>query len=113
MFSFVQHSALRRLSFVFYRCSALWRWAYDTDWSLLKQVVHKSVFVLTMISRSVRKQAYAQGMGRHSQEEVMAIGMADLKALSVFLGEVVVSVIEHYFYNYNYLCQSNNTYLLK
>ena len=60
---------------------------YDTDWSLLRETIPLPLPVLMMISRAVRKQAHGQGMGRHSQQEVMAIGQADLKALSVFLGE--------------------------
>jgi len=39
-----------------------------------------------MIQRNLYKQAYAQGMGRHSFEEVMHIAELDLRAISVFLG---------------------------
>ena len=51
-----------------------------------------SKYTLKMISWDVRKKADVQGIGHHSQEEVMAIGLADLKALSDFLGEAFVLV---------------------
>ena len=60
---------------------------FDTDWSLLKETVNVPFPVLMVIIRKIRKQADGQGLGRHSEQEVMAIGQADLKALSVFLGE--------------------------
>ena len=33
------------------------------------------------------QRAHAQGLGRHTEQELVAIGKDDLKALSVFLGE--------------------------
>ncbi|KAI0222593.1 Failed axon connections-like [Lamellibrachia satsuma] len=69
-----------------YWCGALWKWVYDTDWTFLKEAIPVSGFMLMLISWSVRKATHGQGLGRHSQEEVMTIGQADLKALSDFLG---------------------------
>lgn len=34
----------------------------------------------------MKGQASAQGMGRHSQEEVIEMGMKDLRAMSAYLG---------------------------
>ena len=48
---------------------------------------------MMMISRKYRQKADGQGIGRHSQKDVMAIGQADLKALSDFLGEAFVTII--------------------
>jgi glutathione S-transferase len=42
--------------------------------------------ILRLIRRSLRRQAFEQGIGRHSLEEVYAIGARDLEALSEFLG---------------------------
>jgi len=72
------------------RCVALWRWVYDKDWTFLKLAFPLSNYIIMMISWDVRKKADGQGIGRHSQEDVMAIGQADLKALSDFLGEAFV-----------------------
>ncbi len=63
---------------------------FDTDWSLLKETVNVPLPVLMVIIRKIRKQADGQGLGRHSEQEVMAIGQADLEALSVFLGEIFI-----------------------
>jgi len=36
--------------------------------------------------RGLRRQMHAQGMGRHSRDEIMQIGCRDVAALAVFLG---------------------------
>ena len=41
----------------------------------------------TVVGRALRKQLYARGMGRHSDEVVVAQGKADLDALSDLLGD--------------------------
>jgi glutathione S-transferase len=41
--------------------------------------------------RGLRRQLHAQGMGRHSHDEIMQIGCRDIAALAVFLGA------KHYF----------------
>ena len=45
-----------------------------------------SYILVRCLSFKFRLVAWGQGMGKHSPDEVKAIGMADLKALSVFLG---------------------------
>lgn len=40
-----------------------------------------------VLKRAFSKQLYARGMGRHSEEVIIAQGKADLDALSVLLGE--------------------------
>ena len=40
-----------------------------------------------MIRSQLRKQAQAQGLGRHTQQEVYEIGRRDLKAISSFLAD--------------------------
>ena len=69
---------------------------YDTDWTFLKEAIPAaSIYILMMISWSVLKATHGQGLGRHSQEEVMTIGQADLKALSDFLGEAFLVVANY------------------
>ncbi len=40
-----------------------------------------------MITRNIRNQATGQGVGRHSEAQVIELGLSDLRALSVFLGK--------------------------
>ena len=39
------------------------------------------------ISQKILANAYAQGMGRHTEEEVFNLGGGDIRAISNFLGE--------------------------
>ena len=39
------------------------------------------------VRKGIRKALYAQGIGRHSRDEIYEIGKADLSALSAWLGE--------------------------
>ena len=68
---------------------------YDTDWTFLKEAIPVSSFILMKVSWAIRKATHGQGLGRHSQEEVMTIGQADLKALSDFLGEAFLLVANY------------------
>jgi len=43
--------------------------------------------ITTIYSTKIAKQVYAQGMGRHSCEDVESMGLKDLDSLSEFLGE--------------------------
>lgn len=42
---------------------------------------------LKLIQRSLKKQAVAQGLGRHSQEDIYKLGVKEIKVLSEVLGE--------------------------
>lgn len=42
-----------------------------------------------MVGNLVKKQSYAQGVGRHSEEEVQQVMDEDLQALSNFLGIII------------------------
>jgi hypothetical protein len=44
-------------------------------------------FAFNMVVKSLTKQAHAQGMGRHSKEEVERIAVDDLAAVSALLGD--------------------------
>lgn len=43
--------------------------------------------ILYLLRRRLKKQAQAQGLGRHSQKEVYDIGRKDIQALSLLLGK--------------------------
>jgi hypothetical protein len=42
-----------------------------------------------MLTNFIKKQTYAQGVGRHTEEEVHQVMHEDLKALSMFIGKKV------------------------
>lgn len=48
--------------------------------------VLRSVVPVVLVS-SLKKQLYARGLGRHREEEIVAMGKADLDAASAFLGD--------------------------
>ena len=43
--------------------------------------------VVSMVRRQVRRALYGQGMGRHSPEEIAALGTKSIEATSAFLGK--------------------------
>ncbi len=71
----------------------LWsRWAEDASWAVMKgsfdAVPAALRFVVAPIVRGVIvKSTVAQGTGRHSRDEIYAIGARDLAAVSALLGE--------------------------
>ncbi len=54
------------------------RFQADLPWSFF--------LLLPLISRKLKASAVGHGMGRHTQAEVIEMGLKDLKALSAFLG---------------------------
>jgi hypothetical protein len=46
-------------------------------------------FLLPIARRMMRKQGYAQGVGRHTKGEVHQVMNEDLKALSMFIGKII------------------------
>lgn len=69
------------------------RWVKPANWERVKQdfFAKSPWFVRVFISEILRKQTqktlYAQGIGRHTAEEIEALGVQDLQALSVVLGQ--------------------------
>lgn len=72
-----------------FRGMALWRYVYD-DGKNLHKIFPWSSFALCMFRRTVKKRvttnSWADGIGRHSQEEVIHEMTQNLKALSLILG---------------------------
>src|SRR5678810_1091786 len=75
-----------------YFCSVFLRWSSEAAYPhlvegfapmfprLLRSTVPK------IVRRSIMKKCHAQGVGRHTKQEVLALLAADLGALSVLLG---------------------------
>ncbi len=69
------------------------RWLEDDGWAI--QYPAFSVMVpgflaplaLPFIRSSVRKSAMAQGIGRYTRDEVMAMGVSDIEAVATILGD--------------------------
>jgi glutathione S-transferase len=69
------------------------RWFEDDGWTLTRAAffsrlppVARSV-VPALARRGMRKEIWGHGMGRHSREEIYAIGQADITALAEFLAD--------------------------
>ncbi|MNK90494.1 hypothetical protein D3C87_1105510 [compost metagenome] len=78
------------------------RWMDPVGWKVLKQeftplfpAIIGPPFLL-FIRRQLRKQAQAQGLGRHTSQEVYEIGLQDLNAISSFLGEKPFLLGDHW-----------------
>jgi glutathione S-transferase len=65
------------------------RWTDDDGFAAVRDEFKKLVpgFVASLIRRQVRKKLDGQGTGRHSRDEVMAIGAADFDAVAELLGD--------------------------
>ena len=69
------------------------RWVEAEGWALTRQVFFKGLsaplswIVPPMARRGMRQELHGHGMGRHSREEVHALGCRDLTALADFLGD--------------------------
>lgn len=62
-------------------------WALTQDALFGKMPVPLKWIVPTLARRGMRKQMHGHGMGRHSPQEIMAIGQRDITALADFLGD--------------------------
>ncbi|KAI9557893.1 hypothetical protein GHT06_014645 [Daphnia sinensis] len=72
-----------------YWVAVLWRWVYTKGKTLSDvQMNFPAVlrYLMPIIVRRIKNQASAQGLGRHSKEEVIEMGMKDLRAMSAYLG---------------------------
>jgi len=86
------HVIRRMLEDGLYFVSMYNRWITPDGYAVLapvfKQILPAPLRILMpMIRRSVRKSLRAQGAGRHTTDELMAMGIADVDALALFLGD--------------------------
>ena len=81
-----------------FRVGATHRWVYNKGRELTKIMTNLPFefrIAIPFISQSFKSAAYKQGIGRHTQAEVVDIGIKDLRALSVFLGKnSLISIME-------------------
>lgn len=76
----------------FYFIQSYSRWIDPAGWSVVQPEFFGFVppgvrgLVSGYFRRSVRKMLHEQGLGRHTQEELYAMGRADLRAVAVQLG---------------------------
>ena len=76
-----------------YWCIVWSRWQHDETWNIVKKDFFKGLpFPLSaIIPNKVRKQTikalYYQGIGRHSESEIIAIANHSFQALSTMLGD--------------------------
>ena len=76
-----------------YRAMAYFRFADDGGWKVIRRDFFGNIPVWAnpildyKVRRLAEKQLLAQGMGRHSPKEVAEIGMRDVSALAVLLGD--------------------------
>ena len=77
----------------FYWAAFYFRWVDEDNWAVVKRVFFASVplpfrlVVPAMVRRSSLRDLYGQGMGRHTAEEVAALGCENLRAISDFLSD--------------------------
>lgn len=75
-----------------YWCMVYSRWIDDKVWPIVKEAFFGSMplplklIVPSVAQRGVKKTLYAQGLGRHSHNEILDITKKDLKALADLLG---------------------------
>lgn len=73
-----------------YRTVALRRWVFDPEHGIdVKKHMKVPWIFFRIVGNMVKKQSYAQGVGRHTEEEVMQVMDEDLQALSKFLGIIL------------------------
>jgi glutathione S-transferase len=76
-----------------YWCAIYDRWIVDENWAITKRDffagLPRIVFnlVTRVARRGQRRQLYGHGMGRHTREEIYALGVADIAALADWLGD--------------------------
>ncbi len=76
-----------------YWCMVYSRWIKDDTWPLLKEAFFSSMpfplkYIVPILARKGIKTAlFKQGLGRHTDEEIMVITERSLQALSTILGD--------------------------
>jgi glutathione S-transferase len=67
------------------------RWVDEAGWAVMGQIVSAALppglrtVITPVIRRGVRKTLHAQGYGRHTRDEIYAIGAADLGAIATVI----------------------------
>lgn len=79
----------RTLEEAFYFVGVYLRWDANDGYAEMAREFKKFVpgFVLPLVRRAQRKKLHEQGTGRHSFDEVMRLGVADMDAIAELLGD--------------------------
>ena len=83
------HVIRRTLEEAFYFVGMYMRWYDDDGYAEIVKEFRKFVpgIVVPLIRRSVRKKLDEQGTSRHTRDEVIALGIADIDAMAELLGD--------------------------
>ncbi|XP_071112144.1 failed axon connections homolog [Haliotis cracherodii] len=65
---------------------ALIRWVYSRNAEFILEKFKLRKFIVWMVRRNVKKQAWNQGLGRHTEEEIVEMMNKDIQSLSDFIG---------------------------
>lgn len=89
----ISHGFQRMLDEHVYWVGVYGRWIDDIGWAVARPTLFgrmkppMSWVVPPLVRRRLDKVLYAQGIGRHSRDEIYAAGLQDMQALSRFLGD--------------------------
>lgn len=85
----IGHVIRRTLEEAFYFIGIYLRWETDEGYAESARAFKQFVpgFVVPLVRRDQRKKLQAQGTGRHSHAEIMALGIADFAAIAELLGD--------------------------
>lgn len=84
----IRHTLEEHLYFII-----MWsRWMDEAGWEVIKKLFFKKTPAIVRlmsgkIRKQVSKQLYEQGMGRHTKEEIYAMGKQDIDAVAQLMGE--------------------------
>lgn len=87
------HAFRRMLDEHLYWVAVYSRWMEEAGWKTVRETFFASMPALvrpvatTLAHRQVAAALHAQGLGRHSREDIYAAGVRDVMALSAFLGD--------------------------
>ena len=65
-----------------------------------------------MLRKQLKGQAHGQGMGRHTEAEVIEMGVKDLRAISTFLGITNQYFSILFFLRYIWICKGTKPFLM-
>ena len=89
----IAHALRRLFEENLYWVALYTRWMEESIYVETRQVFFGGIpsivrdLIAGRIRREIRRSLVAQGMGRHSREEIYQIGKADLNAISLWLGD--------------------------
>ncbi len=89
----VAHAFGRMLEERTYWAGVYSRWIDERYWPAARETFFKDLppvvrsLVPAVFRRRLRRALYLQGMGRHTREEIYAMGVADIDAVAAYLGD--------------------------